>query len=83
MSGSQLLFAAADATWRLEAAKLLDCKPTDIEIVLLPEARGEPGTLLRTAFEVRERAYTMWRREQVTSPVSEGCPVIPFPAARA
>lgn len=50
MSGSELLFVAADATWRCEAARVLNCKPNDLGLILLPEARGEPDTLLRTAF---------------------------------
>jgi hypothetical protein len=60
MSGLELLFVAADATWRCEVSKALGCKPNDLGLILLPEARGEPDTLLRTAFEVRERAFAMW-----------------------
>lgn len=83
MSGLELLFVAADATWRCEAAKVLNCKPNDLGLILLPEARGEPDTLLRTAFEVREHAYAMWCQESEVSPVSDACPVIPSPPARA
>ena len=82
MSGPELLFVAADATWRSEAAKVLDRKPNDLGLILLPEARGEPDTLLRTAFEVRERAYAEWCQQEAR-PVSEACSVIPFPPARA
>ena len=83
MTGPELLFVAADATWRCEAAKILDRRPNDLGLILLPEARGEPDTLLRTAFEARERAYAMWCRESETLPVSGRCSVIPFPPARA
>ena len=71
MSGSELLFVAADATWRCEAGKVLDRKPNDSGLVLLPEARGEPDTLLRTAFEVRERAYAMWCKESEATPIND------------
>lgn len=83
MSGAELLFVAADATWRCEAGKVLDRKPNDLGLILLPQARGEPDTLLRTAFEVRERAYAIWCLEQDNESVSEACPVIPFRASRA
>ena len=62
---------------------MLDREPNDLGLIQLPEARGEPGTLLRTAYEVGERAYAMLCLEQDAEPVSEACPVIPFPAARA
>jgi hypothetical protein len=81
ISGAELLFVAADATWRCEAAKILGRKPDDLELIWLAEARGEPGTLLRTAFEVRERAYAMWQQDREGSPVSGSCPEIPFPTA--
>lgn len=83
MSGPELLFVAADATWRCEAAKVLDRKLNDLGLILLPEARGEPDTLLRTAFEVRERAYALWCRESEATSVSEACSVIPLRASRA
>lgn len=83
MSGSELLFVAADATWRCEAAKVLNREPNDLGLILLPEARGEPDTLLRTAFEVRERAYAAWCQESEAMSVNGPCSVIPFPAARA
>lgn len=83
MSGAELLFVAADATWRCEAGKILDRKTNDLGLILLPEARGEPDTLLRTAFEVRERAYALWCQESEGSAVSGACSVIPFPPARA
>lgn len=83
MSGAELLFVAADATWRCEAAKILGRKPDDLELIRLAEARGEPGTLLRTAFEVRERAYAMWLQDPEGSLVSDSCPVIPFSTAHS
>lgn len=83
MTGRELLFAAADATWRCEAAKVLDREPGDFSLILLPEARGEPNTLLRVAFEARERAYANWCLESETVPVSEACPVSRFRADRA
>jgi hypothetical protein len=33
MTGPELLFVAADATWRCEAAKILGRKPDDIELI--------------------------------------------------
>jgi len=83
MSGSELLFVAADATWRCEAARVLNCKPNDLGLILLPEARGEPDTLLRTAFEARERAYAMWCQASEASAVNDACPVAPSRASRA
>ena len=83
MTGSELLFRAADATWRSEAARVLRREETDLGLALLPEARGEPGTLLRAAFDVRERAYATWRRGKVEARISETGSVIPFPSARA
>jgi hypothetical protein len=83
MSGSELLFVAADATWRCEAAKVLGRNPNDLGLILLPEARGEPDTLLRTAFEVRERAYAMWCQASEGSPVNDARPVIPVRPSRA
>jgi hypothetical protein len=82
MFGPELLFVAADATWRCEAAKVLNCKPNDLGLILLPEARGEPDTLLRTAFEVRQRAYATWCQESEASPVNDASPVVPSPNDR-
>jgi hypothetical protein len=81
-NGPELLFVAADATWRYEAAKVLNRKSNDPGLILLPEARGEPGTLLRTAFEARERAYTMWCQASDNSSVNDASPVIPSPNER-
>lgn len=83
MSGPELLFVAADATWRYEAAKVLNREPGDFGLILLPEARGEPGTLLRTAFEVRERAYASWCQEPEVAPTNEALPADPSPVERA
>ncbi|KQT57038.1 hypothetical protein ASG52_02890 [Methylobacterium sp. Leaf456] len=58
---SEILFAAADATWRTEAARLLDRRADDPELVLCPEARGRPHSLLRLAYEARERALAGWK----------------------
>lgn len=57
-----LLFAAADATWRCEAAKVLGRDAADPGLVAVRDAQGNSGTLLRTAFEVRERAHAEWQR---------------------
>ncbi|WP_244573486.1 hypothetical protein [Methylorubrum populi] len=83
LSGPELLFVAADATWRCEAAKVLNCKSNDLGLILLPEARGEPDTLLRTAFEVRERAYAVWCQASETLSANDACPVIPSPNDRS
>lgn len=83
MTGTELLFVAADATWRCEVAKVLDRKPSDLRLILLPEARGEPDTLLRTAFEARERAFTMWCQASDTLAVSDECREIRSPNDRA
>lgn len=61
-AGAKLMFDVADATWRTEAAKVLPQGHDDPDLHRLPEARGEPGTLLRTSYEVRERAYAELRR---------------------
>ncbi|MGX5775401.1 hypothetical protein [Methylorubrum zatmanii] len=74
MSGLELLFVATDATWRSEAAKVLDRKPNDFGLTLRPEARGKAGTLLRTAFEIRERAHASWGREPEKAPLNEVFP---------
>lgn len=60
--GARLLFATADATWRSEAARVLARRADDPDLSGLPEAQGEPDTLLRTAYEVRQRAYREWQR---------------------
>ena len=65
MCGSEILFVSADATWRCEAGQVLDREPNDLGLILLPEARGEPDTLLRIAYEVRERAYARSCLERV------------------
>ena len=83
LSGPELLFVAADATWRCEAAKVLNCKSNDLGLILLPEAHGEPDTLLRTAFEVRERAYAVWCQASETLSANDACPVIPSPNDRS
>ncbi|UMY18654.1 hypothetical protein MMB17_04825 [Methylobacterium organophilum] len=56
---TEILFATADATWRSEAARVLDLNPDDPDLTRVPAARGEPDTVLRLAFDVRERAYGM------------------------
>ncbi|GJE73899.1 hypothetical protein [Methylorubrum suomiense] len=61
-AAAQLLFDVADATWRCEAAKVLRQDGNKRDLDDLPEAQGEPGTLLRTSYEVRERAYAELRR---------------------
>lgn len=61
-SDAQLLFAVADATWRCEAAKVLGRRLDDPDLTDISEARGDPDTLLRTAYDVRDRAYAEWRR---------------------
>jgi hypothetical protein len=83
MSGPELLFIAADRTWRCEAAKVLNRPPNDPGLALLPEACGEPGTLLRTAFDARERAFAVWRQASEASPISDASPGIPSPNDRA
>ena len=70
LAAAQLLFAAADATWRCEAANILERESNDPELVNLPAARGEPGSLLRTAYEVRERA-----ERELDRAISAGCPL--------
>lgn len=57
-----LLFTAADATWRCEAAKVLGRDAADPGLVAIREAQGEAGTLLRTAYDIRERALAEWQR---------------------
>ncbi len=57
---SEILFAAADAIWRTEAARLLDRRADDPDLVLCPEAQGRPHSLLRLAYEARERALAGW-----------------------
>lgn len=61
-AGAELLYAVADATWRCEAAKTLNLRADDPGLDRSPEAQGRPGTLLRTSYEVRERAYADWQR---------------------
>jgi len=61
LARTDTLFAVAEATWRAELARQVGSDRIDA-YVMRPEGRGEPHTLLRTAFEVRENAYRAWRR---------------------
>ena len=61
MARTDTLFAVAEATWRAELAKQVGSDEIDA-YTMTPEGRGEPDTLLRTAFEARDRAYRAWRR---------------------
>lgn len=56
-----LLFTAADATWRCEAAKIFGRDAADPLLWTIPGVQGEAGTLLHTAYEVRERAHAEWQ----------------------
>ena len=62
---SEILFAAADATWRSEAARLLDRRADDPDLAQCPEARGQPHSLLRLAYEARERALAEWESSRL------------------
>ncbi len=57
---SEILFVAADATWRTEAARLLARQTDDPDLAQCPEAHGRPHSLLRLAYEARERALAGW-----------------------
>lgn len=57
---SEILFVAADAIWRTEAARLLDRSADDPDLAQCPEAKGRPHSLLREAYEARERALAFW-----------------------
>lgn len=60
----RILFDAADATWRAEAARLLGQRAADPDLAQFPEARGLPNSLLRLAYEARERALDEWKRSR-------------------
>lgn len=61
---AQLLYTAADATWRSELEKASGRKGENVGGILPVEDCGEPGSLVRTAYEVRERAYAFWQEAQ-------------------
>lgn len=61
-TSAQILFDAADATWRAEAARLLERHADDPTLERCPEAKGLPHTLLRIAYEARARAFAGWER---------------------
>jgi hypothetical protein len=61
---AQILFVAADATWRTEAARLLDRRVDDPTLERCPEAKGQPHSLLRLAYEARARAFAGWERSR-------------------
>ena len=53
-------FTSADRRWRTEV-----CRSFGADAVLLyghlPQARGEPETAMRHAFDARQEAMTAWR----------------------
>lgn len=49
------VFAAADATWRAEIAAAFGAERVEL-YAGRQEGRGRPGSLLRQAFEAREKA---------------------------
>lgn len=59
---AELLFAAADATWRTEAARSLGLNSDDPQLAHHPEAQGRPHSLLAVAYEVRQRALAEWEK---------------------
>lgn len=60
----ELLFYLADATWRSEAMKVLGRTDAETDLTECPEAQGEPSTLLRAAYEARQRALLKWKTEE-------------------
>lgn len=60
----ELLFYLADATWRSEAMKVLGRTDETADLAERPEAQGEPATLLRIAYEARQRALVRWKVEK-------------------
>lgn len=78
----RLLFAAADATWRSELEKARDRHAANVGSMLPSEACGERGSLLRTAYEVRERAYARLHGDPVIPQLSDSRPQSASPAAR-
>ncbi|WP_336487766.1 hypothetical protein [Methylobacterium nigriterrae] len=58
---TELLFTLADATWRRAIADRFGEEA--VETYRYRQAgRGEPGTALRRAYNMRERAYQFWLR---------------------
>ncbi|WP_336490270.1 hypothetical protein [Methylobacterium nigriterrae] len=54
-------FASADRLWRAEVMRRFG--PDGVLLHgYLPEGRGEPGTVMRRAFETRQRAILAWRQ---------------------
>ncbi len=66
----QLLFDAADATWRDEIRKDLGRIPSSSELIASAKTCGEAGTLLRTAFDVRESALMRLREATEIPPIN-------------
>ena len=62
---AEILFAAADATWRTEAARILGRRSDDPQLELYSEAQGHPHTLLRIAYKARQRALAQWNRSRL------------------
>lgn len=61
MARTDTPFAVAEATWRAELAKHIGNDEIEAH-TMTPEGRGEPDTLLPTAFEAREFADRVWLR---------------------
>ncbi|GJE77579.1 hypothetical protein [Methylorubrum suomiense] len=71
LHSAKLLFAAADATWRCEAQKSLGPNASDFKSIASLKVRGDSGTLLRTAFDARERAYAILHQAIDASSIKE------------
>ncbi|MER2269787.1 hypothetical protein [Methylobacterium oxalidis] len=56
---TDFLFRQADEAWRTEMAQRHGAD-APARLRYAPEARGEPGSRLRQAFNARERAYQLW-----------------------
>ncbi len=61
---AEILFAAADATWRAEAARLLGKSPDDPQLAHHPGAQGHPHSFLAIAYEVRQWALAEWEKRR-------------------
>ncbi|MEA1834646.1 hypothetical protein U8607_21365 [Methylobacterium durans] len=58
---TDILFRRADEAWRAEMIQRHG-ETAVARLRYTPEARGEPGSRLRQAYNARERAYQLWIR---------------------
>lgn len=61
LSETEHAFTSADRRWRTEVGRSFGADGV-LRYGHLPQARGEPETAMRRAFEARREAITAWRQ---------------------